>query len=220
MVSEAGYIAALGASALPGNVRLSRGTVTVDGAGSTWTIGYYCGDFRLLVGASDANTDGGIALLNITNGGAVVVNNNSTFNNAVTVGLSGTLAGNGTLTINGSTFFATQAIVRGSLAPTGTLHINGSLGLTQDATTVTNVTAEAADRTDVSSRARLGGRLLVIMKGTFTPATTRYTLLHADGFVEQAFRSVSIQTPPNACFTPQITYDANNVYLDLAFHCE
>ncbi len=217
--SETGYIAALGAGVLGGYVRESRGTVTVDGAGSTWTIGN-CSDYRLFVGASDANTDGGTALLSITNGGSVVVNNTSQSIPPVIVGLSGTLAGNGTLTMNGPTIGSSRALVRGTVAPTGTLRINGSLGLFSPATTVCNVTPEAADRVDVAFSAMLAGRLMVIMKGAFTPATTRYTLLHADGVRELTFQSVSIQTPPNACFTPQITYDGNNVYLDLVFQCE
>ena len=56
------------------------------------------------------------------------------------------------------------------------------------------------------------------MTGTFTPGTT-YTLLHADGGLTNTFSSVSIRYPTNQCFTPVVTYDANNVYLYLQANC-
>ncbi len=119
--------------------------------------------------------------------------------------------------------------VLGTLAPTGTLPINGNLRLLEEATTLATVTSQAQDKVNVSGTSgtmELNGRLVVILSGTFSPnleCVARFTLLHADGGrgVSQ-FASVSIQdTTLNAPYTPQITYDANNVYLDLVFsNCE
>jgi hypothetical protein len=177
----------------------------------------------LFVGGNE-NGDGGTALLSITNGGTVTVYNNGN-ENAVTVGLLGTLTGNGTIT----TVVEPTVDVFGTLAPSsGTLSIGGSaytsnLKLESSATTACNATPQAADNVNVSGTALLGGRLSVIMTGTFTNGTTRYTLLHASGGLgnpHTTFGSVSIKYPPNQGFTPHITYDyvANSVYLDLVFN--
>ena len=70
----------------------------------------------------------------------------------------------------------------------------------------------------------MGHRLIVILSGTFSPGANciaRFTLLHADTGItpNTSFGSVSIQgIPPNAPYTPEINYDANNVYLDLVFN--
>ncbi len=130
------------------------------------------------------------------------------------------------MTVNGASFVARLVQVRGTLAPAEALTINGNLNLSDlTATTLVNVTPQAADRVDVlTGSATLGGRLIVVLSGAFTPdpsCVTRFTLLHADGGLgDTQFGSVSIQGPKFALFTPQITYDNNNVYLDLVFdHC-
>jgi T5SS/PEP-CTERM-associated repeat protein len=208
------YIALLGASGTAG----SSGAVTVDGAGSTWTIGG-AGIPRLFVGGNNAEFQGGTALLSVTNGGAVIVNPGQVGLIGAFVGVSGTVTGNGSLTLQG----AGQARLmnaKGTLAPTGTLTINGNLLLQSTATTLCNVTPQAADRVDVlglgAGNVTLRGHLYVTMTGTFTPTVTRYTLLHAQTALTLTFDSVSINYKPGF-FTPHITYDANNVYLDLDF---
>ena len=106
--------------------------------------------------------------------------------------------------------------VEGTLKPSGQLTISGSGGLTLDssATTQSNVVPTGAENVQVSAGASLDGRLSVTMTGTFTPGT-RFTLLHA-GVRNGTFGSQSINFPTCQCFTPVITYDANNVYLYLA----
>ncbi len=68
---------------------------------------------------------------------------------------------------------------------------------------------------------QLSGRLIVTLSGAFTPGptgTTRFTLLQSNGGRTGTFRSVSITYPVTAAdYTPYITYDTNNVYLDLVF---
>jgi hypothetical protein len=125
---------------------------------------------------------------------------------------SGTLTGNSTVTTtNGTT-------VDGTLSRSvGTLTIGGDLGLTSSATTQYNVTPQDVPTTpqvSVSGTVTLGGRLSVTMTGTFTPGT-QYTLLHASVARNGTFGSQSITYPTNQCFTPVITSDAHNVYLNL-----
>ncbi len=63
----------------------STGTVNVDGVGSTWTVN----DGRIFVGGNNGSLDGGPALLSVTNGGAVVINNPINAGVGLPVGPSG-----------------------------------------------------------------------------------------------------------------------------------
>lgn len=143
-------------------------------------------------------------------------------------GVSGgalTVGSGGAITATGQTFFSSLATVRGTLAAIGGLKIYGNLSLSSNngsAVTSCNVTPQGADEVDVSGTALLGGRLLVMLSGTFTrgpTCITRFTLLHTGvGRTGTFSGGVSIQgIPPDAPFTPQINYDGNNVYLDLVF---
>lgn len=213
------FIAALVGSAIVGG---SNGAVTVDGASSTFTISDGC-VARLFIGGSlseSGDDRGGTALLKVTNGGTVMVNNPSN-QLSIKVGISGTLTGNGTLMADGlgnpqHPYLPYLTAVQGTLAPTGQLKFERDLAVTRFGTMVCNVTPGAADMVQVSRTGDLNGRLSVTMTGTFTPGTT-YTLLHADGGLapNTTFSSVSINYPPCPGYTPVVTYDANNVYLYL-----
>jgi autotransporter family porin len=179
----------------------SNGTVTVDGASSQWTI-----TGALYLGGT-INAAGGTGLLSATNGGTVTAGN-------VQVYPSGTITGNGTISTTGG------ITVDGTLKPSGQLTIGGTGDLTlhSDATTLSNVVPSGADNVSISPAATLDGRLSVTMTGTFTPGTT-YTLLHCGGPRNGTFASTSITYPTNQCFTPVVTYDAHNVYLNLLVTC-
>jgi T5SS/PEP-CTERM-associated repeat protein len=172
----------------------SVGTMTVDG-------GTFAVNTRADVGG-DNGTTGGIGLMTLKNGGSVTAGN-------LRVYTSGTLTGNGTVsTTSGMT-------VEGTLDPSGRLTVNSNLTLMSSAATLCSVIPSSADNVYVSAgAASLSGRLLVTMTGTFAPGTT-YTLLDADNGRINTFSSVSINYPTNQCFTPVVTYDANNVYLHL-----
>lgn len=221
VASALGYIATLKGA---GQIVDSNGAVTVDGLGSSWTIGNR--NSRLFIGGTNnATTEGGTALLNVTNGATVTVNNpppmalNST---AISVGISGTLTGDGTITANGTNYLNMLMAVKGTLAPSSELKLVSNVALDLNSTTVCNVTPEQTDIANVALQATLGGHLLVIMDGTFLPTgMTRFTLLHADGslYPNQFFQSISIKYPVGQGFEPKITYDfvGKNVFLDLIF---
>ena len=178
----------------------SKGAVTVAGTTSQWTL-----SGGLDVGA------GGTGLLTITDGGKVTAA-------SVHIYPSGTLTGNGTVTTtNGTT------TMEGTLEPSsGRLTISGG-DLTFNGTAalmLCDVVPASADNVYVSGgRALLTGKLKVKMTGTFTPGTI-YTLLHADsGLNNTEFLFFSITYPTGQCFTPDVTYDANNVYLNLEDTC-
>lgn len=212
VTSRSGYMAVLTNPVRP----VSNGAVKVDGAGSTWTMSGPCSGQFIISGSSKFDP-GGTALLSITNGGTVLVENNPSGLEALWVGLSGTLTGDGTITTTSS--FRPTTFVAGTLAPSGTFFIETNFRLDFfHGAMLCNVTPQSADRVEVSGFARPGGSLLVIMTGNFTSGPTRYNLLHADlGRGDIEFRSVSIKYPTDQGFEPRISYDTDNVYLDLIF---
>ncbi len=215
-----GYIALL---ASDGTHKASNGAVVVDGSGSSWTLSG-CPDARLFVGGNNTEQNaGGTALLSVTSGGAVNVTNHTQALVSLSVGSSGTLTGNGTITLIGDTYNSRLAVVNGTLAPSGNLALLGHLALVPKTTAAFSVTPQTSDMVDVKTvggnggTALLDGRASVVMTGTFTPSVTRYTLLSTDNGLTNRFGSVSIKYPTDQHFTPQISYDTNHVYLDLVF---
>jgi hypothetical protein len=203
-----GYVAAFGGTPA------SNGAVTVNGSGSTWTL-TGSGNTRFWV-AGFPSSDGGTAVVTITNGAAVIVDNPSPTTGAQ-VGVSGTLTGDGSLTINdvyGNGYQAKLLVIRGTLVPDKSLKIVANLFLspTGPAATVCNVTP--AQTSEVGAElATLNGSLTVNCSGTFSH-NTQFRLLHCTGFVfNNTFASVTINY--SGRLLPYISYDyvGNNVYL-------
>jgi len=192
-----------------GSLAGSNGSVTVDGASSTWAVS----------GAADVggttSATGGTGLLTVINSGTVTAAN-------VHVWDSGTLTGNGTVSTTNA------ATVDGTLTPKGggttlTFDGDGGLQLNPDATTQCKVTPQDPSTTpqvSVTQQVYLGGRLSVTMTGDFSSVPTRFTLLNAGSVAvgHRTFDSTSITYPTNQCWTPQIDYvtdnDGYHVYLD------
>lgn len=144
------------------------------------------------------------------NGGVLSVNGSIASSSLLTVNAGGTLGGNGIV--------GTTLISGGTLAPgnsIGTLTVSGSLTLTAAATYMVEVSPTAADRTNVTGNASLGGTVATsFAAGTYTQQ--RYIILTANGGINGAFASVNSASAP-AGFTPLLSYDASNVYLDLRY---
>ena len=214
------YIASVVNSVKPA----SNGVVTVSGSETGWYLaGSDCTGAGIFIGCTATSTSGGTALLTVANGGFIVINNSDV--PGVKVGSSGTLAGNGPLTLIPPTFGNTPTvIVYGTLAPAGALETDGAdLHLTNGASTICHVTTQANDSVNIlqlNSRggaAVLDGRLSVTMTGSNFTSGMRFHLLHADGGRGTTqFASESITYGPNTlCIVPTIQYDdqANNVDL-------
>ena len=183
----------------------SHGSVTVDGVNQDGTKSQLMGSGPIYLGGA-VDGPGGDGLLTVTNGAKVTATN-------IHVYASGTLTGNSTVTVTTTS----GTTVEGTLEPSsGRLTVGGNLNfVTTTALMQCNVVPASADNVYVSGgAASLTGRLKVRMTGAFTPGTT-YTLLHCDSPLIGTFSSVSINYPTCQCFTPVITYDANNVYLYL-----
>jgi hypothetical protein len=228
VVFSSAFIAAVDNSSRPA----SSGVVTVSGAGTIWRAFGPCYGNLLCVGCDRIPNDGGTSdsggtgSVTIKDSARIEIYNDNPASPGLKVGRSGTLAGNGIVKL------ATQldpcpscqtAKVLGTLAPNGQLKLQGKLELDNiSASVVCHVTPQGADSINVTQetglgQVKLGGRLTVMMAGTFTPGST-FTLVHADGgLLNSTFASESIILSPSLgpCMTPTITYDANNVYLYL-----
>jgi|GEM_PF-2430811 len=223
----------------------SNGKVSVKGVGthtqSQWNIfgdvSNGCPGAGLFIGCTaNSNGGGGTALVNVEYPAIITV---LSFVDApsVTVGKSGTLTGNGRLEVLGYTLSSQTATVLGTLAPTGTLTIEGNLDLnandTNTANTSFHVTPEAADSLQVKVNdtqggglVTLGGRVTVIITGTFTPPVS-FTLLHADkgrgDHTKFLYQSIIFKAPN--CVTAAISYHDNldlssDVNLDIFTSCD
>lgn len=138
--------------------------------------------------------------------------NNGTFNgnltsNDATLGGTGTIAGS--VALNG-----------GILAPgnsIGTMTVTGNLTFTSAATYLVEIDAASSDRTNVTGTATLNGAQVSAIYANGSYVTRRYTILNAAGGVVGTFASL-VNTNLPANFTPRLSYDANNVFLDLTLN--
>ena len=177
----------------------SQGTLTVSGAASHWS-----NSDDLFVGGSPPHGAGGTGVLRVNDGGIVEAAN-------LTVYSPGTVTGSGLIQTKGGT------TIEGTLAPDHTISFSGNLAFSGvTATMLSNVTPESADNITVGGAAVLMGRLSVALTGGPFQVGTQYTLLQAGGGLNgTTFCSISMTFPPNQGFHPEVTYDADHVYLIL-----
>ncbi|MFG1465914.1 autotransporter-associated beta strand repeat-containing protein [Xanthobacter sp. DSM 24535] len=142
------------------------------------------------------------------NAGTLVVNGSIGASSLLTVDAGSLVGGTGTLpatTINGGTLAPGNSI--------GTINVQGNLALSATATQQIEVSATAADRTNVSGAATLGGTVQVAATPDDYGPHTSYTILHADGGVSG---TETLSTTVNSVFLdPTLSFDANNVFLNL-----
>jgi len=146
------------------------------------------------------------------NGGILSVNGDITSSSGVTVNAGGTLGGNGT--VGNTTINAGGALAPGNSI--GLLTVQGNLVFAAASSYMVEVSPLNADRTNVTGTATLGG---ATVNATFAPGTyvtKQYTIINA-GSVTGTFASlVNTNLPSN--FTPSLSYDASNAYLNLTLN--
>lgn len=143
------------------------------------------------------------------NGGILTVNGSIVASSGVTVNAGGTLAGNGIVgntTINGGALASGNSI--------GLLTVQGSLLFTAAASYMVEVSPTTADRTNATGVATLGGATVNVSFEPGNYVAKQYTILNAAGGISGAFNPVVGNVAPN--FKTSLSYDANNVYLNLA----
>ncbi len=169
------------------------GSVQQIGSGTTWLNGTssYTGPTDIYAGRLSVN--GSIAASSLT-----------------TAHAGGTLGGNG---IVGHTL-----IDGGTLSPgnsVGSLTVQGNLTFTAAATYLAELNSVTSDRVNVSGTATPAGATVVVAVYPGSDyVKTRYTLLNAAGGVQGTFGGL-VNTNLPASFNPSLSYDPNNVYLDL-----
>jgi outer membrane autotransporter protein len=132
------------------------------------------------------------------------------------VGLAGTLAGTGTINGNVNVLGAFSP-GNPATAPFGTLTVNGNL--TFASTSVFNVQTDIAGHNGkiavvgASHTATIDGIVSVMTGGGEYLPSTDYTLITAQGGLTGEFADISTDYE---FLTPTLSYDANNVYLNLS----
>lgn len=148
----------------------------------------------------------------IVDGGTLAVNGSIASSSNLIVNSGGTLGGIGVV---GNTTIASG----GTLAPgnsVGTLTVSGNLGFTAGSFYRVEVSASAADRTNVSGTATLTGATVqaVVIPSSFRGQT--FTLLNATGGLGGTqFAGLTIAGSFSPARNPRLTYDPNNVFLVL-----
>jgi autotransporter-associated beta strand protein len=146
------------------------------------------------------------------NAGTLSVNGSIASSSLTTVNAGGTLGGNGTVgntTINGGTLAPGNSI--------GALAVQGNLAFTAAASYMVEVSPANADRTNVTGTATLGGATVKASFAAGTYVDKQYTIINAAGGVNGTFNSLANTDLP-ANFKSSLSYDSNNVYLNLALN--
>jgi YVTN family beta-propeller protein/autotransporter-associated beta strand protein len=171
-----------------------------------------------ITGAGGLTLTGGLEMLTGTstyagattiNGGTLSVNGSIASSSLTTVNAGGTLGGNGTVgntLINGGVLSPGNSI--------GLLTVQGNLVLTAASIYLAQVSPSAADRTNVTGAATLGG---ATVDASFAPGTyvaRKYTILNATGGLNGIF-SGPVNTNLPSGFQSSLSYDGNSVYLNL-----
>jgi uncharacterized protein with beta-barrel porin domain len=146
------------------------------------------------------------------NAGTLLVDGDITGASTTTVNTGGTLGGSGTvnhLVVNGGVLSPGSGI--------GTLTVWHGLSFTAASTYLVEVSPSGADRTSVSGTAVLGGATVQAVFAPGSYVARQYTILNASAGVSGTFGSLAnTALPPN--FSSSLSYDANNVYLNLSLN--
>jgi autotransporter-associated beta strand protein len=183
----------------------------------------FSGAYAGVIGGSGTLAKSGTGTLTLTgantytgatnvNAGTLSVNGSIASSSLTTVNAGATLGGNGVVgntTINGGTLAPGNSI--------GLLTVQGNLVFTAAASYMVEISPANADRTNVTGAATLGGATVNASFAAGTYVNKQYTVLNAGGGVVGAFNSL-VNTDLPANFHSSLSYDANNVYLNLALN--
>ncbi|SEM97342.1 autotransporter domain-containing protein [Bradyrhizobium sp. OK095] len=225
IASAAGSTGALNIGADAASAAAAPGTVTtpsiVFGAGSG-SINFN----HTSTGYAFTTTVSGAGTINQIAGTTILGNNFSTFTGVTNVtggrlAVNGSLAGS-TVTVSGGTLGGTgtvgSTIVNGgTLAPgnsIGTLTVQGNLAFTSAGHYSVELSPTAADLTNVTGTATLGGATVNASFGPGSYVAKQYTIVNATGGVSGTFAAIVNTNLPSG-FMSSLSYDANDVYLNL-----
>jgi uncharacterized protein with beta-barrel porin domain len=144
-------------------------------------------------------------------GGTLNVNGNIASASGVTVNAGGTLGGNGT--IGNTAINAGSTFAPGNGTPGSSMAITGNLALQSGAVYAVQINPATSSLANVTGTATLGGSTVNTTYVAGSYISKQYTILTA-GSVSGMFGSLSNTNLPSN-FTDTLSYDANDVYLNL-----
>ncbi|WP_349509733.1 autotransporter domain-containing protein, partial [Bradyrhizobium sp. ORS 285] len=200
--------------------------------GATQVVTFQINSGSATFGGSTQTTQGNIAGeggIAKTGAGTLTFTGTNTYSGATTVN-AGTLLVNGTLTNsattinNGGTFGGTGTVNNVTVASGGTfapgsgiagttMAVQGSLAFASGAIYLVQVDPSTASRANATS-ATLGGATVNASFAAGSYAVKQYVILQTTGGVSGTFGSVVNTNLPSG-FSTSLSYDANNVYLNL-----
>jgi autotransporter-associated beta strand protein/T5SS/PEP-CTERM-associated repeat protein len=226
-VADGGVVNSSGFTGIAQGSTLNLGIGGLAGAINTPAI---ANDGRIVANFTDpltlAAAISGTGTLSKAGPGTLTLTGNSSYTGATTVN-AGTLSVNGSIassaltvnpggTIGGTGVIGSTTINGGTLAPgnsIGTLTVQGNLVLTSAATYIVEVSPAAADRTNVTGTASLGGTVQAVFgPGAYISRT--YTILSATGGSTGIFSSLTTSGLP-AGFKAGLSYTATDTILNL-----
>jgi autotransporter-associated beta strand protein len=205
------------------------GVVTNSGGAATLTAG---GDNSSTVFSGAIQDGAGAIALTKTGSGLLLLSGSNTYTGATTVS-TGTLQVDGSIASSSLTTVASGAALSGSgtlgstvinsgaiLAPgngtaASSINVSGSLAFQSGAIYLIQVNPATASAAHVSGTATLGGATVDTNFAAGSYLSKRYTILTASGGVSGTFGALVTAGLPSNVRTASLSYDANDVYLDL-----
>lgn len=204
-------IAALSGS---GSLVMGGRTLTITAADDDDFAGQITGTGGLVLAGGTQTLSGTSAYTGATmvRSGTLTVNGSIASSGSVTVQSGATLAGAGVLP-------ATIVSSGGTLSPgsdgTGTMTVKGDLTMASASSLTINTSSAATPTVSVTGAAHISGSLSVVSTdGTFQLGQ-KEAILTAAGGVDGTFVSTSVTGGNAAVYSTDVSYDANNVYLQV-----
>ena len=199
-----------------GNV-LDRGTLNFNRSDAVEYSGIISDTGRVQQNGSGTLTLSGINTYTGTtnvNAGTLAVNGSIASSNLTTVNAGATLTGTGSV---GSTVIASGGtFIPGNGTPGSSLTVAGNLAFQSGALYLVGLNPSTSTFTNVTGSAALnGGAAAAFLSGNYT--AKQYTILTAAGGVNGTFGAFDTLNIP-ANFKSSLSYDGNNVYLNLALN--
>jgi autotransporter-associated beta strand protein len=229
-----GTLTLTGAATLS-TVVISAGALQIGAGGAVGSVaGSIADNGALIFNRSDAATFGGVVsgtgTLAQSGSGTLTLSGVNTYTgpttvNAGTLNVTGKIASSSVSVANGGTLSGTGTVGAttvangGTLAPgtagsPGSLSINGNLVLASGANFVDAITPTAAGFASVSGNAGINGVATTKLASGAYSVGQRFTLITATGGVSGTFSSLTAPGMPLS-LKGRLSYDANNVYLNL-----
>lgn len=145
------------------------------------------------------------------NGGTLAVNGSITSSSEVSVNAGGTLAGTGAVP---AVSVSSGGTISPGVAGAGTLHVNGSVSFAPGSNMVVLLSSGSASTLAVTGPEAINGTLSVSSADGTYDLGKKLPVLTAGGGVSGTFTLAPIQSG-GAIFAPALSYDANDVYLQI-----